>query len=153
MDLINIFVYFCAVVLPWVLSLFFIAWAFYRYDRAKAIERIAFAFFCALVAWFLASMYKYNFPNPRPFEVFDNLKPLFQTASGDAFPSGHATFMGALSVAVTLFDKRVGVFLVVGAIVVSWARVFANVHWPIDIIAGLLLGSVVSLILSRFLLK
>lgn len=109
------------------------------------------SFFSAIVAWFLVSLYKYNFPSPRPFEVFTNLKPLFATAHGDAFPSGHATFMGALATGVFLQNKKLGLIFIVGAIIVAVARVLANVHWPIDALAGLLFGALVSWLIYKLI--
>lgn len=116
--------------------------------KISALRLVGLSFFSAILAWFLASLFKYNFPSPRPFEVYANLKPFFVTAHGDAFPSGHATFMGALAVGVFLQKKKLGLIFLLGAIIVAIARVLANVHWPVDVVAGFLFGALVAIILG-----
>lgn len=164
----NSLIYFCAVILPWILSgglvvYFFVATCLRRQgNKIVALRLVVLSFLSAILAWFIASLIKYNFPSPRPFEVYQNLKPLFTTYHGDSFPSGHATFMGALAMGVFLqngfdrFDKLTagkltvskmffGLLFIIGAILVAVARVLANVHWPIDVIFGLLFGFLISL--------
>ncbi len=120
---------------------------FFVTKKKIAVWRLVWlSFFSAILAWFLVSLFKYNFPSPRPFEVYDNLRPLFTTARGDAFPSGHATFLGALSAGVFLQRRKLGLIFILGAIIVSLARVLANVHWPVDVIVGLLFGVLVAII-------
>ena len=137
-------IYFCAVILPWVMGLGLCSYLIFAKNKLTALRLILLAFFGALVAWFLANLWKYNFPSPRPFEVYANLKPLFATGRGDAFPSGHATFMGALAVSVFLQNRRLGLVFIAGAIVIAITRVLAYVHWPIDMIVGLIFGGLVS---------
>lgn len=145
-------IYFCAVILPWVMSGGLIAYLIFttclrrQEKKISALRLVGLSFFSALLAWFLASLIKYNLPSPRPFEVYTNLKPLFTTAHGDAFPSGHATFMGALAVGVFLQKKKFGLIFILGAILVAIARVLSHVHWPIDVIAGLLFGALVAIV-------
>ena len=116
--------------------------------KIRAWRLLSLSFFSAITAWVLASLYKYNFPSPRPFEIFDNLKPLFATGRGDAFPSGHATFMGALALGVFLQNKKLGVIFISGAILVAMARVLAHVHSLIDVATGLLFGALVAVLVK-----
>ena len=146
MTYLDYLIYFCAVILPWVMSGGLIVYFFITKKKISALRLLGLSFFSALLAWFLASLIKYNFPSPRPFEIYANLKPLFTTAHGDAFPSGHATFMGALAMGVFLQRKKLGLIFILGAIIVAFARVLAHVHWPADVIAGLLFGALVAII-------
>ena len=144
--MINSLIYFCAVVFPWLLGGGLVVYFFVTKKKIAAVRLISLSFLGAIIAWFLASLYKYNFPSPRPFEIFTNLQPLFTTTHGDAFPSGHATFFGALAMGVFLQNKKFGLVFIAGAILISIARVFANAHFPIDVIIGLLCGALVSMI-------
>jgi len=141
-------IYFCAVILPWLMSGGLIISLIFIKKKISALRLIGLSLFSAILAWFLASLFKYNFPSLRPFEIYNNLEPLFVTGRGDAFPSGHATFMGALAVGVFLQKKKLGLIFILGAILVSLARVLAHVHWPIDVIVGLLFGALVAVIVG-----
>lgn len=141
-------IYFCAVILPWVLGGGLVGYFFVTKKKIAAMRLIGLSFLSAIIAWFLASLYKYNFPSPRPFEIYDNLKPLFVTGRGDAFPSGHATFVGALATGVFLQNKKIGIIFIIGAILVAIARVLAGVHWPIDVVVGLIFGGLVSVLVG-----
>jgi len=145
---VSYLIYFCAVILPWVMALGLVGYFFVTKKKIAGLRLVGLSFLSALLAWFLASLYKYNFPSPRPFELYDNLKPLFTTTRGDAFPSGHATFFGALAVGVFWQRKKLGLVFILGAILISVARVLANVHSPADVIAGLLWGSLVAVFVS-----
>jgi membrane-associated phospholipid phosphatase len=83
---------------------------------------------------------------PRP-ELFPDVD-YWQTAS-PSFPSGHAT--GSAAFALTLFfvvrrlaprwQVLAGVFGVLFCLAVSASRLYLQVHYPSDILAGLALGS------------
>lgn len=83
---------------------------------------------------------------PRP-ELFPDVD-YWQTAS-PSFPSGHAT--GSAAFAVTLFfvvrrlaprwQLPAGIFGVLFCLAVSASRLYLQVHYPSDILAGLALGS------------
>lgn len=142
----NNLIYFCAVILPWVMGGGLIVYLIFTKKKIAGLRLVGLSFLSAIVAWFLASLFKYNFPSPRPFEIYENIKPLFATGRGDAFPSGHATFMGALALGVFLQNRKWGLIFILGAISVALARVLANVHSLTDILAGLLFGALVAII-------
>jgi undecaprenyl-diphosphatase len=60
--------------------------------------------------------------------------------SSDAFPSGHALHMGAISSAATLFPRKTRRAIWAVASVVTATRVVLLAHWFTDVIAGLALG-------------
>lgn len=80
----------------------------------------------------------------RPEEV-TTIAPLITKLPDNSFPSGHAIFAGASLVGAWLCGrKQLFSLLLVLAILMLLARVFAGVHYPGDILAGLLLGAVVA---------
>lgn len=74
----------------------------------------------------------------RPFDVLD-FSPLIPS-SGNAFPSGHATFFFALAIALWFINRRLGYWALAAAALNSLARVYAGVHWPTDILGGILVA-------------
>ena len=145
-------VYFMASLLPWIFGLGLLVWFLAKKDKPRAFILALTAFASALVAWFLASLFKYNFFNPRPFEVLDIL-PVVTTGLGDALPSGHATFMSALAISIWLQNKKLGTVFVLGAVVVGLARIMAGVHWPIDVLGGWAWGGLIGYGLTGILMQ
>ena len=144
-------IYFCAEILPWLLVIGLIVYIFLAKDKISALRFVALSLFSTLFAWFLISFFKYNIHSPRPFEVL-NIKPVFLTEAGDSMPSGHATFVGALAMAVYSQKKpfdglrasTFGWFFILGALVVGLARIMAGVHWPVDIFVGFVAGGIIA---------
>lgn len=69
--------------------------------------------------------------------------------TGDwSFPSNHATIAGALATAVLLLSPRWGLLAAPLALLAAFSRVFVGVHYPHDVLAGLLLGLAVTLLVS-----
>ena len=144
-------IYFCAVTLPWVTVVGLVIWILAQKSWSGKVKGIL-VFFSAGLTWWLASLFKYAYFSPRPFmELFQN-KPLFtMDIWWDSLPSGHAVLFGALAGASFIFkNKKIGFGLSAIAIIIAMARVIAGVHWPSDVVAGLLFGSVVGYLLSYF---
>ncbi|OGY98494.1 MAG: hypothetical protein A3A43_00645 [Candidatus Liptonbacteria bacterium RIFCSPLOWO2_01_FULL_56_20] len=74
----------------------------------------------------------------RPFEVL-GFTPLIGEA-GSSFPSGHAAFFFALATTIIFWNRSWGVWYFFFAFLNGLARVFAGVHWPLDIVGGAAVG-------------
>ncbi len=107
------------------------------------IPRILVIYVTSVAAWIIAKILKLLVHSPRPFDAFPHVTSLIPE-SGYAFPSGHATFFMALAVAVMFYDKRAGYVLMGCAVVIGLARVIVGVHFPGDILGGLILGALVA---------
>lgn len=97
-----------------------------------------------VVAWAVASILKELVGGLRPYEFYETLKPLFIYGGGDSFPSGHATVFSSLALMITMLHRKAGMIFVVCAIAISLGRVISGIHYPIDILAGWIIGGVVS---------
>lgn len=79
----------------------------------------------------LKNVFKLERPPNRLIEV-----------SGYAFPSGHAqnstTFWGYLAIATQ--NVFVIILAIVLIILISYSRLYLNVHYPIDVVGGMLIG-------------
>ncbi len=95
---------------------------------------------------------RYFYHKPRPFLVLDFV-PMVNHDANWAFPSGHAAFYFALAAAVFyLMGRSWGWRFMLGALLIGIARVFAGVHWPLDIIAGLLVA-LASFFIVKYIFK
>ena len=91
------------------------------------------------MAFFIASGIKYFWPSERPFQMV-GANPALVNAPDASFPSLHAALAFALAFTVLLTHKRYGSILVLCAFLVGLARVLAQVHYPIDILGGVVVG-------------
>jgi undecaprenyl-diphosphatase len=58
-----------------------------------------------------------------------------------SFPSGHASLAMAAAMAVVFGTHRSQAWwLVAVAVVVGWSRIYQGVHWPSDVLFGMILG-------------
>jgi membrane-associated phospholipid phosphatase len=95
---------------------------------------------------------KHVLARPRP-----DLVPWLTTAEGFSFPSGHTTGTTALCVSllvvvVPCLQRRGRAVAVVAAVLVSLAvamsRVLLGVHYPSDVVGGLLAGALAAVLLA-----
>ncbi len=98
----------------------------------QAFVSAAFARFAivGLIRWF--------WQRPRPF--VENNVNLLLTHNSAAFPSGHAAFFFAFSIIVYFYNKKAGILFLISSFLICLARVFVGIHWPLDILAGAVVG-------------
>lgn len=124
------------IILPASLLLFIIL---SKNRRREIIMLIAAAAACILSRGIIVSLIRLAWHRPRPFIVL-NLTPLINYGDKASFPSGHASFLFALALAVWFFHKRWGWFYLGLAVLGSLARIYIGIHWPSDILFGTIIG-------------
>ncbi|PIR89236.1 MAG: hypothetical protein COU07_02115 [Candidatus Harrisonbacteria bacterium CG10_big_fil_rev_8_21_14_0_10_40_38] len=92
------------------------------------------------------------FPRERPFQFF-GFEPLVSSPSTTSFPSGHTAVFFAVATAVFFLRYKWGIALFVAAFFIGVARIFVGVHWPTDILGGILVGLVSGLLVSEILIR
>ena len=82
------------------------------------------------------------FPHDRPF--VDRVGYNFlHHAPDDSFPSDHGTVIFTFALAFLCWHRLwSGSLLMVLAVVIAWSRVYLGVHWPLDMLGGLLAGMI-----------
>jgi membrane-associated phospholipid phosphatase len=109
--------------------------------RRMAIEIV----FGTLLLWLLVETIKALADRDRPFRTLENTRVIGWKEIGDSFPSGHTTQVFFLT---TLFIHRfqlglgVSIAMYTVATLVGFTRIYVGAHYPRDVIAGLVLGSV-----------
>lgn len=83
------------------------------------------------------------FPRMRPCYALPpgTFRWLAPAANGPSLPSLHASNMFALALVVTLARPRLGPLAYAAAVAVSLSRVYVGVHWPSDVLAGAIWGT------------
>lgn len=112
------------------------------------IESVAAAFFARFG---IVGLIRFLHPRFRPF-VYNHIYLLIDKVDQPSFPSGHASFFFGLATVIYLYSgeveatgkhkysKKIGILFFVFAFLISIARVFCGVHWPLDVIAGAIVG-------------
>ena len=73
-------------------------------------------------------------------------KLLVETPHDFSFPSGHTIASFEASVALYKNDKRLGIPALILASLISFSRMYLYVHYPTDVIASVILGTIFALI-------
>ena len=71
----------------------------------------------------------------RPFDAIEGLIPLIPHPIDFSFPSGHTA---------SSFPKKYGILMLGLAILISFSRLYVGVHYPSDVLAGIVSGICIS---------
>ncbi|MEK7526623.1 MAG: phosphatase PAP2 family protein [Patescibacteria group bacterium] len=112
-------------------------------------EQALHALLASALSWIAAGMLKDLFHTPRPFLLNSLPTKVFMTPIDGAFPSAHAATAFAMATTIWLHDKKWGIAYLSMALLIGIARVVGNVHFPVDILGGAVLGSAVALTIER----
>ncbi|MBU1033098.1 phosphatase PAP2 family protein [Patescibacteria group bacterium] len=83
---------------------------------------------------------------PRPFmmpqDVDLTFSRLIPFPVGSSFPSGHTAVVFAIAAAFAYANPRLGIAAFIVAFLVAFGRLAAGVHYPTDILGGIVVGLV-----------
>ena len=85
---------------------------------------------------------------PRPFVDVD-VSLLFYRPTDSSFPSNAVAAVFGLAFGIWGVNRRLGWFAIVAAGLYGLARVYAGVHYPLDILAGAAIAAVVTFLVFR----
>ena len=87
------------------------------------------------------------FARIRPYEVIDGLILLVGKAPDYSFPSGHTGSAFALAVVIFMvMDRKYGIIALILASLMGFSRLSVGIHYPSDVLGGVILGVVTSVI-------
>ena len=90
------------------------------------------------------------FDRARPFVANKEITLLVPHNADGGFPSHHMTVMVVIAVSLWFRNHNLGKILFSLALISGLARIGAGIHYPSDIIAGLVIGWISALLINRF---
>ncbi|OGZ34998.1 MAG: hypothetical protein A2174_02480 [Candidatus Portnoybacteria bacterium RBG_13_41_18] len=112
--------------------------------RWKNFKITVLTFGAAIVSrFFFGEIIKRAIARPRPYEVYQDATTLILAESHQSFPSGHMLFFFALSFVLYFYNKKLGWTFFVASFLIGLARIFVGIHYPSDILGGMVLGILV----------
>ncbi|MBT8186502.1 MAG: phosphatase PAP2 family protein [Croceitalea sp.] len=133
------------------LFLLMIALFFIKFERKLAFQMVLTVLALALFVAILTSVSKEVVQRLRPNnnEALNGLIRILQRPTDFSFFSGHASSSFSITVLVVLFlfkRWKWAVLFFVWPLLFSLSRIFVGVHFPLDIIAGALVGTTCGLL-------
>jgi membrane-associated phospholipid phosphatase len=107
--------------------------------RREALDAMG----AATAMWLLGQGLKRLWRRPRPYRALEEVRLLIAEPSGTTWPSSHpAVLLAFVTVAARDLDASWGVRTAVAAVAgtIGLSRIYLGVHYPADVLGGLLLG-------------
>ncbi len=82
----------------------------------------------------------------RPCNINTEIEMLVKRPSSFSFPSGHTSSSFAAATTVFQRNKKYGLLALVLAALIGLSRIYNYVHFPTDVLAGMLFGAFISLL-------
>lgn len=124
------------------LAAFIAAFALFILNYGRLAIEIVFG---TLTLWLLVEIIKALSDRDRPFLALDQTRIIGWRERGDSFPSGHTTqvfFLTTLFIHHFHLGTAAAAALYAIATLVGFTRIYVGAHYPRDVFAGVVLGSV-----------
>ena len=102
------------------------------------------------------ALIKYKFKRLRPYQALTEVNTGRKPLKDPSFPSGHTTAIFALTMPIILnsalfaMSGLIVVLCIIIAISVAWSRMYLGLHYPSDILAGGLIGTITAYAVQYF---
>lgn len=115
-------------------------------------RKCGFTMMAAMAVTFLLGnvFLKNTIARPRPCAVDNSVTLLVPFPSEYSFPSGHASNGFAAAVTIFAYFRKSGIVALIMAALIAFSRLYLFVHYPTDILGGILLGTADALLVLYF---
>ncbi len=118
------------------LYMFRIKYAILYFARAAAA-----VFICIFVFLYIKSFLS----RMRPYKKHDKI-PIMYPPDKHSFPSGHTMVGFAISFSVGSYSFGSAILFYTIASLIAFSRVYVGLHYPLDVICGIVLGSIIGML-------
>ncbi len=140
-------------------SHWYIAWLillgilFFQGGKAGKFAAIGAIILIAVSDQFSSNFLKHLIARPRPCNVLENVRLLVSCGGTYSMPSSHALNNFAIAVFFSKLYPRYKWTLVTVAFLVAFSRPYIGVHYPSDMLVGMILGSAIGYLFAVILQK
>jgi len=129
----------------------------------KKYRKAGFAMIIALAVMVVCNnlVLKEIFARPRPFNItYDWWNEIYifpeivSRPDSYSFPSGHTSSAFAAAIALLWYDRKIGIPTTIFAFIMGFSRIYVEVHYCTDVLAGLIVGiiyAVIGVLLAKVL--
>lgn len=86
---------------------------------------------------------------PRPYSVRTDVIMLVEALNDYSFPSGHTVAAFEAATVMMIQKKAAGIVFTVLAVLIAFSRLYLYVHYPTDIIAGIVIGVISGIVSAK----
>lgn len=110
---------------------------FYKKNKEQTVATLFALAICAIVGNLII---KNIVMRPRPFQAYPYVQLLITAPKDYSFPSGHTSVSFAVAAMISYFYSKKGKYAWLLASLIAFSRMFLFVHYPTDVLAGMLVG-------------
>ncbi len=141
---IDLVIYFFAVFAIFLFPLFLIGLRQWRATLYKCIYALC-------ISYLINALIAFMWYRERPFRVLHSKVLLDTSTLFDSFPSDHAALATCVAVIILFASRGRGWIAVLLALLIAVSRVFAGVHYPSDVLAGIGVGILAALFVEHYI--
>lgn len=155
----NAIIIFFAQYVIWFVYAGLCLWWFLGKDRIPVRQRLVLIFSSVVLGRGMAvEIIRAIYHRARPFLAYRVTKLihvvlLLGRDNEGSFPSGHTTIMFAIAGALYFYNKKLAGRLVLLGLLIGLARVSAGIHYPGDILGGIIVGLISAWLIEKTLGK
>lgn len=112
-----------------------------KLNHKKRLELLALFVLGGLMCLLFSKFASHFYSDPRPLFA-DHVTPLITSPRDNGFPSDHTLLSAFSAFLVFVFSKRLGLILLVVALIIGIGRVAAGVHHAPDVAGGIIFAGI-----------
>ena len=120
---------------------------FYKKDKKMATQILVGLLMTVLIGAFIL---KPIFMRARPFNFLENITLLIKAPIDYSFPSGHTATSVVCSYLISCRYKKLRIVVIPLAVLIAFSRMYIGVHYPTDILGGVVLGIVCGMVIRKY---
>ena len=123
-----------------------------HYKNGKYFRIAKLCLFALLISGGITLCLKLAIAEERPFVTLNNVRQLVVPSEPNSFPSGHTSSIFSIAT-VLIYEFRENKPLVVGlaifSLIIPFSRVYCGVHYPGDVLVGMMVGIISGVIVLK----